>query len=468
MDRSPIVVILGHVDHGKTTLLDTLRLSQIAAGEAGGITQSIGAYQVSTNNKTITFIDTPGHAAFTAMRARGAQVADIAIIVISAVDGVQPQTIESLETVKTAAIPYIIAINKIDSPEADPTKIKTQLLDTGIAVEGFGGNIPTVEISAKTGKNIPDLLDLVTLVFQLEEIKSQPNAPLQAPVIESGKDHRVGPTVSVVVRNGTIHTGDTIYAGDISGKIRAILNDKRQPVKSLLPAQPGLLLGFTKVIPVGTLITDRPQAIGKPSAQTPATTMADISPGAPRYIIKADTTGSLAALRASVPADARIISQSVGNINESDVLLAESTRAAIIGFRSQVPSQVAALAQAHHVGLTTNPIIYRLLEDMVNMTDKPKPAEVELGRAKILKVFTIDDQQIAGCKIISGRLAVGDRVRLSGNNFTIEAIIQHLKQGKSDVKTANSQQECGVLLNPVNGQKLNLSVGDVIISYRQE
>lgn len=479
MQRAPIVVILGHVDHGKTTLLDTLQKSRITQGEAGGITQSIGAYQVTSDNRKITFIDTPGHAAFAAMRQRGARVADLAILVISATDGVQPQTLEALDHIKASGIPYIVAINKIDLPEADIVRVKTQLAEHESAVEGFGGTVPVVEISALKGDHIPDLLEMVSLVFELQNITSESGGPLEAPVIESKRDTHLGPVASIVVRNGSLRVGDRICASGINGKVRAILNDRRERVAACLPGEPGLILGFTDVVPVGAVVTAQGAATAKtqPSrfshpeqAQTPRT--ASPSPDAPMafgtLILKADTQGTLEALGAVMPEGTHIVSRGIGDINESDILLAESTKASIVGFRVNISTSVNTLSQTHKVSILTHDIIYKLLEQLEELMAGPKrPAEVELGRAKILKIFRIDHQDIAGCTVESGRLILGDRVHVetSGSRVT-NATVSSLRQGKAEIKQVKAGQECGVLLRSTDGNVLNLSEGNDIIAYQ--
>lgn len=476
MQRSPIVVILGHVDHGKTTLLDTLRklyfkeVARITEGEAGGITQSIGAYQVFIGGKPITFIDTPGHAAFATMRARGARVADIAILIVAADDGVQPQTIEAIGHIKAAKIPYVVAINKIDAAGADVMKVKTQLTEHDSAVEKFGGTVPVVEISAKKGTHIPELLDMIFLVADLEELESKPQAPLQAPVIESFRDTRSGPLVSAIVREGTLSIGDVIHAEYIGGKVRALTNDRGERKVAFLPGEPVQILGFKDVVPVGAVIQS-----GEPkervSEQKHTTT---VSSGESErmdvpsvYILKADSQGTLEALHSSMPQDATIIMTSVGHITESDVILAESTKATIVGFRVKVPTSVTKLAASNGVLIVTNEVIYKLFEELEEIrSGTRKPIETELGHAVIKKVFMINGQQILGCMIESGRVCVGDRVHVVSENGQADGIVKQARQGKVEITTAKSGNECGLFIVSSSSEKLNASEGNAIIAFK--
>lgn len=468
MQRAPIVVILGHVDHGKTTLLDTLKKTRVAASEAGGITQSIGAYQLHYKDKKLTIIDTPGHAAFSAMRKNGATVADLAILVIAANDGVQPQTLEALEAIKQANIPYVVALNKIDLADANVTKTKTQLAEHESAVEGFGGTIPVVEISAKNGTHIPELLDMVFLVYDLSRTSDATSQLLEAAVIESQRDPHKGPLISVVIRSGSIHLEDVITANGIHGKVKALFDDQGKRVSEAHAGDPVQILGFNDIVPVGSVVQIPSKDSNKqqlPAVFPSSPTTRDISVDKDRdtFIIKADSVGTLTALSQSMPTNSDLISSGVGSITESDVLLAESTHAIIVGFRVKAPKSVAKFAENCGVVILTNPIIYKLLEDLIKPEAKQLPQK-ELGRAKIIKLFDIAGQTIAGCSVASGRLAVGDIAQIG----TSSSVIKQIKKGKTNVTSAKVGEECGVLFSPSDGIDLNFSVGNDIIAFENK
>lgn len=475
--RPPIVVVLGHVDHGKTTLLDTLKKTHVAASEAGGITQSIGASQLHFKDKKLTFIDTPGHAAFGAMRAGGATIADLAILVVAADDGVKPQTIEALETIRQANIPYIVAINKVDLPAADVKKVKTQLTEVGSAVEGFGGTVPVVEISAKEGTHLPELLEMIFLVHELSDVSGSENQPLEAPVIESRRDPKAGPLVSVVVRSGNISLGDDVVAHGIHGKVKALFADDGERVSRRLPGDPAQVLGFDDIVPVGSVVghlsKENEEVEVIPMTSPPTVNNAPKEERPQSFVLKANSAGTLAALAHIMPQGTEIVLRGVGDITESDVLHAESTGATIVGFGVKASKSAMALAETHGIPIVTNPIIYKLLESL----EKPQAIQVpavELGRATIVKIFDISDKQVAGCTVISGRLAVGDAVRVDSGATTESdqtappLLIKQIKKGKIDTTVAKAGEECGVLLAPADGQRLNFAVGNAIIAFEKK
>lgn len=475
MRKTPVVVILGHVDHGKTTLLDTIRTTTVAAREPGGITQSIGAYQVTIKNSPITFIDTPGHEAFSAMRSQGARVADLAILVVAANDGVKPQTLEALQAVNDAHLPMIIAVNKIDLPHTNADAVKKDLGTHGCLVEGYGGSIPTIEISAKEGRNVAELLEMVQLVYALEEKTADEKGVLRAAVIESTKDTRVGPVMTVIVESGTLRLKDELVVGDAAGRVRTLYDDRKQSIRECLPGCPALIVGFPLVLPVGSIVTRKGEAqdasTGVPQEvpqHAPMSTVLEDEEQSPlRVLLKADAVGTLAALAASIPVQSIIVSQSVGDIALADVLLAESTKALIVGFRVKVPKEVAALAQEHRVTILTNDIIYSLNEQLTTLIKRPVPQETELGRATVRQIFHVRDQQIAGCHVESGRLSVHDTIHLIRAADSIDAVIRNLKQKNADVTSVPTGQDCGVLLTAVSGKPLNIKERSAIIAFQK-
>lgn len=479
MKKPPVVAILGHVDHGKSTLLDTLRKSSITkgeaglpcvtAGEAGGITQSIGAYQLKTAAAEYTFIDTPGHEAFAKMRARGADVADVALLVVAADDGVKPQTLEALEHIKLAETPMIVVINKIDLPEANPTQVKTQLTKKGVLLEGFGGTVPVVEISAKTGKNLPELLEMIGLVYEMsEDTEGDARAPLVAAVIESKRDVQVGPVANVIIKKGKISIGDRVYCNELEAKVRALVDDNGKKVEIRLPGQPVQIIGFDEVVPIGAVITSI-KIQNMETQKHKKDTKTQNTEGAIRnYILKADSQGTLQALVENVKAGV-IVHSGVGEVTESDVLLAVSTKSVIIGFR--VKDSVAAIKLAEHDGIKilVGEVIYQLLEDMEKLAKEKQSLDIILGRAKIVKIFKIGEQEIAGCIVEKGKLSTGDLVRVvQGDRIEGEGEIVQLKYRAQELMVAKANEECGILLSGEGGNKLKFGEGDVIVAYRKE
>ena len=453
--RSPIVCVLGHVDHGKTTLLDAIRATSVAAKEAGGITQGIGASVVTTKGKQITFIDTPGHAAFSNMRSRGSKVADIAILVVDASSGVKPQTIEAIQLIKSAKIPFIVVITKIDLPSANIEEVKGQLTKEGILFEGRGGDTPIVPVSAKESKGLSELLETISLVAEVNEVKGNPDSPLEAVVIESGKDKR-GTVASIVVRAGKIKIGDKIYAEGISGKVRALFNDKLESVKEIGPGEPAQVLGFEDVPPVGANVTFGviPQDF-KPQSQKPA----EVAQGEIPILIKAKDLGSLEALEGSIPKEFKVIVKGVGDIYESDVLSAKANGARIFAFASGVSSSVEKLAETEGVSIEKFEIIYELIERLENLFKK---GEVEiLGKAEIITSFPYNSKKVAGCKVISGRIALKDNLILMRDDKEVERVkISSMKKEKQEINEAKAGEEFGVLFEP----QLDFVKGDVLVS----
>ncbi len=459
-ERAPIVVVLGHVDHGKTTLLDNIRLTQVAAKEEGGITQSIGASIVTTKEgKKITFIDTPGHAAFSKMRSRGANVADIAILVVSASDGVQPQTKEALERIIDAKIPFIVAATKIDLPSANLEAVQTQLEKEGILFEGKGGDIPLVGVSGKTGRGVDQLLEVIMLVAELNDIKGDPQSSLEAVVIEVGKDRR-GPTATVVVRNGTLSVGEEIITETAKLKIRGLFDNNEKSVRSVRPGEPAQILGFKATPPVGSRIWSVDQKTLTPQISEPKKLL-DLSVSEEQFAIclKTQNAGSLEAIQSNLPESVVVISSGVGDVTESDIFLAKASSALIFAFESKVPHQVKKLAGMEGVDIESFGVIYELFDRLDEITKKHK-VEI-LGKAEILAVFPYDQIKVAGCKVLQGKITKKDTLLLTRGGKEVGSVSTlSLKRGRSDIEEAKQGEECGVLFTP----QLDFKVGDVILS----
>jgi translation initiation factor IF-2 len=476
LPRPPIVAVLGHVDHGKTTLLDTIRKSNVASHEHGGITQHIGAYQVTLGEgKIITFIDTPGHEAFAKMRSRGATTADIAILVVAADDSVMPQTKESIVQIKNAGIPFIVACNKSDLPAANPEKVKQDLAKNGIQVEGFGGDIPFVQISAKTGSGIPALIDNIILVLSLKGLTSEPDVPVEASVVETKIDKGKGLVATVIIKKGTLSAGTSLYDFDIPVvKVRAMFDEYGKPVKSASPSRPVEILGFTKLPTVGDILSQNPQArknmAVKPkklSDQLPDF-LKPIDANESRnlnIVLKADTAGSLEAVINSLDSRITVVSGTLGTVSEADVLLAKSCKAVLIGFNVKVPGEIEKLAFAEKVVVRSYSIIYELLEELeevVSGMQEVLTVEREMGKAAVIGEFPFNDQKVAGIKVISGRIARGDSVKImSGEKEISVAKIKSMRHQKDEINKAEIGYECGIIFD----KKVDFSVGDVIIAF---
>ncbi len=443
--RPPIVVILGHVDHGKTSLLDALRKTDVVAHEVGGITQSTQAFQV--NN--ITFIDTPGHAAFSQMRARGGKIADLAILVVSAVDGVMPQTQESIATIKSAGIPMIVAITKMDLPGASAETVKSQLVENEVLVEGFGGDVPAIPVSAKTGQGLPELIEMVNLVSSLQPPTSDPSGPLEAVVLESHLDTRRGPLAVVIVKNGTLRVGQKLFLDKLVGKAKAL------SVNPAPPSTPVEILGLTSVIPAGSVLTDKINTSPSfPSPKVGEGRKGEVS-GEIKLILKANTLGSLEAILASLPAEIEVVFSGTGDITESDVLMAQSIGARLFGFGVKIPGSVAKLAETEKITIRNFNIIYELL-DAVEKLVHPQETETITGRAQVLVEFKIDNLRVAGCKCTEGEILKINSIRV-GDKLTK---IKSLKTGKNEVEKIKTGQEFGAVFSP----PVDFKIGDIIIA----
>ncbi len=480
MPRPPIVAILGHVDHGKTSLLDYIRQSHIAKKEYGAITQKIGAYEIVTKikgykNNKITFIDTPGHEAFSALRLRGANVADLALLLIDAKDSVKPQTIESISHIQAAKIPYIVVINKIDLPEANPEKVKNDLLKHKVIVEEKGGQIPVVNISAKTGQGVNDLLETILLLSSDLDLNYKKDNPLQAVVIETKKDRR-GVVTSVIVKDGCLKIGQTIYANGIKAKIRSLINDLGKPMSEVYPSTPVEIIGFKNPPPVGELITVSPQKKGdKNAAAIPLKktfnlqTVLSVKPKEKkiRLIIKTDTFGSLETITSALAdkENIEVILSMVGDINKSDIFLAKTSQAIVIGFNTQVKSEIKQLAKQEKVVIKNYQIIFELLEELDEVTNllklKEEAEKQTKGEAKILATFIIEKEKIYGVKVTKGKISLNDKVDILRENKPVgKTKIVSMKIRAKKVDEVKKGQEAGIIFFPL----LDIQIGDMIKS----
>ena len=493
--RAPVVTVMGHVDHGKTSLLDYIRKSNAAAGEAGGITQHIGAYSVKVNDKSITFIDTPGHEAFTAMRARGAQVTDIAIIVVAADDGIMPQTVEAINHAKAAGVSILVAINKMDKDGANPERIKQQLTEQGLVPEEWGGDTPVCPISCKTGEGIEGLLENVLLIAEMKELLANPERQARGTIIEAQLDKGKGPLATVLVQNGTLRTGDYIISGTITGRVRAMIDDKGKTVKEAGPSMAVFVLGLESVPNAGDAIFAVTQDLMKSVIEerkrkesdemvkaTPSTNLNDIfgkmdegNIKTLNLIIKGDVQGSVEAVKQSVlklsneEVHVKVIHGGAGAITESDVMLAESSKAIILGFNVRPDAKARATAERSKVDVRSYRIIYDLLDDMeaaLNGMLTPKYKDVYLGKCEVRQTFRISGVgNIAGCYVQEGKIVRGGKLRIYRDNIlVVEGNVKQLKRFKDDVKEVNYNYECGVAIEGFN----DIMVGDIIECYMIE
>ncbi|HWL31010.1 MAG TPA: translation initiation factor IF-2 [Xanthobacteraceae bacterium] len=499
LPRAPVVTVMGHVDHGKTSLLDAIRSTNVVSGEAGGITQHIGAYQVNSPTQgKITFIDTPGHAAFTAMRARGAKVTDIVVLVVAADDGVMPQTVEAINHAKAAKVPMIVAINKIDKPEANPTRVRTELLQYEVQVESLGGDVVDVELSATKKTNIDRLLEMIGLQAELLDLKANPARAAEGTVIEAKLDRGRGPVATVLVQRGTLHVGDIVVAGAEWGRVRALVNDTGATVQEAGPSVPVEVLGFAGTPDAGDRLAvveneSRARQVTEYRARQKREKSAARATGmrgsleqmmsqlktAGRkefpLVIKTDVQGSLEAIVGALEklgtdeVGARVIHSGVGGITESDVTLAESSNAAIIGFNVRAHKEAREAAERNGIEIRYYNIIYDLVEDVKKAMSgllTPERRETMLGNATILEVFNVSKVgKVAGCRVTDGKVERGAGVRLIRDNVVVhEGKLSQLKRFKDDVREVTAGMECGMAFE--NYQ--DMRQGDVIECYRVE
>lgn len=490
--RPAVVTILGHVDHGKTTLLDAIRHTNVAGGEAGGITQHIGAYQAEQKGRQITFLDTPGHAAFTAMRARGAQGADIVILVVAAEDGVMPQTKEAIAHAKAARVPIIVALNKIDRPDANPDFVKKQLGELGLVPDEWGGNTMVIPVSAKQKKGLEDLLEAILLTSDSMEILANPAGKVFGTVIESQIDKTRGVVATMLVQNGTLKDGDTILAGNTYGKIRAMFDFKGKKIRSAGPSSPVQVLGMGDVPPAGDVfevVSNEKEAraiiqqrmeekAGKQAASSKITLeqlFEKVQAGEIKelpVILKVDVQGSLEpivnSLKELSKGDIKInmIHAETGNISESDVMLASASKAIVLGFNVDADNAANNLADQQNVSIRKYDIIYRMIEDIEKALKgmlEPEVKEVNVGQAQVRAIFKINKVgTIAGCRVLEGELRRNTRIRVMRNGTKVfEGEVSSLKHEKDDVKEVRQGFECGVSLKGFN----DLQEGDILEAY---
>ncbi len=495
--RPPIVTVLGHVDHGKTTLLDAIRETRVVDGEAGGITQHIGAYQVERDGRLITFLDTPGHEAFTAMRARGAQVTDIAVLVVAADDGVMPQTKEAIAHAKAAQVPIVVALNKIDKPNANPDRVKQELADNGVLIEEYGGDVVCVPVSAKMRRGIGDLLENILLVTDIDPQMANPKGECIGTVVESRLDKTRGPMATLLVQNGTLHVGDSIVTGETYAKIRAMLDDKGEPITEALPAAPVAILGLAEVPTAGDtfrVVADDRTARAIASERIDTRRAATAAPaGVPRtlesffaaaesgqvkelnLILKADVQGSIEPIVNSLEKlgdeklKVKILHQATGNITEGDVMLASASKAAILGFSVNVDGTAQHLAETEHVEIRQYNIIYNIIEDVQKALTgllEPVYKEVILGHAEVRAVFRVTKVgKVAGCMVTDGELLRNSMARIKrGGQVLREDKIVSIKRFQEDVPEVKTGFECGLNFGNFN----DFEVGDIIEAYKKE
>ena len=494
--RPPVITVMGHVDHGKTSLLDAIRQTRVVDTEAGGITQHIGAYQVTTENGKITFLDTPGHEAFSSMRARGAKATDIVVLVVAADDGVKPQTIEAISHARAAEVPIIVAINKIDKPEADPNRVRTELMQHEVFVESMGGEVLDVEVSAKTGQGIPDLLEAITLQAELMELKANPDRPGEGIVIEAKLDKGRGPVATVLVQRGTLKVGDIVVAGTAWGRVRALIDDTGRRVKEATPSTPVEILGFHGVPEAGDKLhvvetearareiaeyrerkkrEARGAALRKASLEQLMNQMKEGELKEFPVLVKADVQGSAEAIVQALEklgneeVRARIVHYGVGGISESDVQLASATGAVILGFNVRADRKARELAEREGIEIRYYNIIYDLVDDMKAAMSgllEPEIRETHLGNAEVLEVFKVSGVgRVAGCRVTEGMVRRGAGVRLIRDNVVIyEGKLASLKRFKDEVQEVPAGQECGMAFE--NFQ--DIKKGDVVECYQVE
>jgi len=491
-ERPPVITIMGHVDHGKTSLLDAIRTTNVVEGEAGGITQKIGAYQVVKDGKRITFIDTPGHEAFTDMRARGAQVTDIAILVVAADDGVMPQTVEAISHAKVAKVPIIVAVNKIDKPEANPMKVKQELMEHGIVSVEWGGDVEFVEVSAKQKINLDGLLDTILITSEILELKGNVRKRAKGVVLESRLDPKIGPIADILVQEGTLKIGDVIVAGEVQGKVKALLNDKGERVENAIVSQPVEVIGFNNVPDAGDTmyviqneqhakrIVEEVRKERKIQETTKKTISLESLSDQLKHedlkelnlILRADSKGSVDALRDSLlklsndEVAVNIIQAASGAITESDIKLAEAAGAIIIGFNVRPTTKALKEAEASKVEIRTSGIIYHIIEDiekaLAGMLD-PEFKEEYQGRIEIKKVFKVSKVgNVAGCVVIDGKVKNDSNIRILRDNVVIyEGKLASLKRFKDDAKEVVAGQECGLGVENFN----DIKDGDVVEAF---
>jgi translation initiation factor IF-2 len=490
--RAPIVTVMGHVDHGKTSLLDAIRATEVAAGERGGITQHIGASEVVKDGRRVVFLDTPGHEAFTAMRARGAKVTDIAVLVVAADDGVMPQTLEAIDHARAAKVPIIVALNKIDKADANPERVKTELSEHGVIIEEFGGDTPLVPVSAKTGAGIDDLIDTIQIVADVQELKANPNRPAIGTVVEAEMDKGRGAVATVLVQTGTLNVGDVVVVGETYGRIRALENSRGERVTKGGPASALVVLGLAEVPAAGdilravpdektarTMVEERRAASARPDGGGRATLddlYRQIQAGQTkelRVIIKADVQGSLGAISHALEqlqgdeVRINILHEGAGDITDTDILLASASDAIVVGFNTKLDPQARRTAEAEGVDVRLYDIIYRLTEEMqAALTGMLEPEVIEVveGRAEVRQIFRIGRKAVAGSYVTDGRIVRGGARVYRGGKVLVSDRIESLRRFRDDVREVASGFECGIGLVGFN----DFEEGDIIECFSQQ
>jgi translation initiation factor IF-2 len=489
--RSPIVTVMGHVDHGKTSLLDAMRTTNVAAGERGGITQHIGASEIVKDGHRVVFLDTPGHEAFTAMRARGAKVTDIAVLVVAADDGVMPQTIEAIDHAKAAKVPIVVALNKIDKADANPDRVKTELSEHGVVIEEYGGDTPLVPVSARTGEGIDDLIDTIQIVADVQELKANPKRSAVGTVVEAELDKGRGPVATVLVQTGTLKVGDIVTVGDTYGRVRALNDSHGERITKAGPSSPAVVLGLSEVPAAGDILrvvpdekTARAQIEQRRSSTTQdqqgRATLEDlyrqIQAGQTkelRVILKADVQGSLGAITHAleqVQTDEvriNILHEGTGDINENDINLASASNAVVVGFNSKVDPQARRTAEAEGVEIRLYDIIYRLTEEMsaaLHGLLEPEEIEVVEGRAEVRQIFRSGRNVIAGCYVTDGRIVRGGARVYRGGQLLATDRIESLRRFRDDVREVVAGYECGIGLDEFN----EVEEGDIIECFTKQ
>jgi translation initiation factor IF-2 len=495
VDRAPIVTVMGHVDHGKTSLLDAIRETTIAAGERGGITQHIGASEVHRGERRVVFLDTPGHEAFTAMRARGAKVTDVAVVVVAADDGVMPQTLEAISHAKAARVPIIIAMNKIDKPDANPDRVKTELTEAGVVIEEYGGDTPLVPVSAKTRVGLDDLVDMVLLVADLQELKADPNRDAIGTIVEARMDKGRGPVATALVQTGTLRVGDVIVVGETFGRVRALENEHGKRIQKAGPATPAVVLGLSEVPEAGDILrvvadekaaramveARRAQLAAKGGDGSGRATLEDlyrqIQAGQAkelRIILKADVSGSLGAIRHALeqlPTDEvklNILHEGAGEISDNDILLASASNAIVVGFNTSISDTARRAAVQEKVDVRLYDIIYQLTDDITKALGgmlEPEQVEVVEGRAEVRQIIKVGKNQvIAGSYVTDGRIVRGGARVWRGGKIIATDRIESLRRFRDDVREVQTGFECGIALADFTG----LEEGDVIECFTSQ
>jgi translation initiation factor IF-2 len=487
--RPPVITVMGHVDHGKTTLLDYIRKSNVQSRETGGMTQHIGAYQINYQGKKITFIDTPGHAAFSKMRERGANATDIIVLVVAANDGVKPQTIESIRHIKNSGAQVIVALNKIDLPDLQKDVVKGQLAEHGLVVTDYGGNTEIIELSAKSGKNVDKLLETISLMSEMADLKADPEAPLEAIVIESTKDKHKGSVASVIVQQGTLKVKQnlTVMGKDgekeIDGRVKALFDEDGQALKEAGPSDPAEVIGLNDVPPVGSIIKDADAEYPQVEVEAVEEVAGEDDPWGDldfeaafgekekiKLIAKADVEGTLEVVEQNLdPDNVDLVSSSVGAITERDIEMAEAAGAVIIAFRVKVPGKTKKLAKQAGVKIKTYDVIYKLIEDLQKKILKlmePTIDEVQTGEAEVLQIFEMKGMKIAGCKVITGQIKKTDKLHLKrGDEIIADPTVRSMMHNKQEIDVANTKNEFALTFKQ---KKLDFQVGDKITAYYEE